>query len=100
MYVMFIFFLMIRRPTRSTRTDTLFPYTTLFRSQVISARTSDQMRKLMRLGVVKGTGSKADAESYLVGGKTGTADKVAGRGYARNARIASDRKSTSLNSSH
>src|SRR3546814_464765 len=29
-----IFFLMIRRPPRSTRTDTLFPYTTLFRSEV------------------------------------------------------------------
>src|SRR3546814_12730121 len=29
----FIFFLMIRRPPRSTRTDTLFPYTTLFRSE-------------------------------------------------------------------
>src|SRR3546814_8547790 len=28
----FMLFLMIRRPTRSTRTDTLFPYTTLFRS--------------------------------------------------------------------
>src|SRR3546814_3327914 len=30
--IIFIFFLMIRRPPRSTRTDTLFPYTTLFRS--------------------------------------------------------------------
>src|SRR3546814_16417018 len=30
--VCFLFFLMIRRPPRSTRTDTLFPYTTLFRS--------------------------------------------------------------------
>src|SRR3546814_12672237 len=30
--MLFVFFLMIRRPTRSTRTDTLFPYTTLFRS--------------------------------------------------------------------
>src|SRR3546814_9814037 len=30
---MIVFFLMIRRPPRSTRTDTLFPYTTLFRSQ-------------------------------------------------------------------
>src|SRR3546814_3562239 len=29
---MVFFFLMIRRPPRSTRTDTLFPYTTLFRS--------------------------------------------------------------------
>src|SRR3546814_4505722 len=29
---------MIRRPPRSTRTDTLFPYTTLFRSQMVSGR--------------------------------------------------------------
>src|SRR3546814_11631766 len=34
-----LFFLMIRRPPRSTRTDTLFPYTTLFRSDLtIGAR--------------------------------------------------------------
>src|SRR3546814_14334696 len=32
---MFFVFLMIRRPPRSTRTDTLFPYTTLFRSVTI-----------------------------------------------------------------
>src|SRR3546814_13979757 len=32
MVVSLFFFLMIRRPPRSTRTDTLFPYTTLFRS--------------------------------------------------------------------
>src|SRR3546814_10296309 len=32
MYVVFCFVLMIRRPPRSTRTDTLFPYPTLFRS--------------------------------------------------------------------
>src|SRR3546814_16420466 len=31
-YPVYIFFLRIRRPPRSTRTDTLFPYTTLFRS--------------------------------------------------------------------
>src|SRR3546814_13085083 len=31
---MIFFFLMIRRPPRSTRTDTLFPYTTLFRSEL------------------------------------------------------------------
>src|SRR3546814_18176837 len=31
--VVVVFFLMIRRPPRSTRTDTLFPYTTLFRSR-------------------------------------------------------------------
>src|SRR3546814_6724811 len=32
-FFILFFFLMIRRPPRSTRTDTLFPYTTLFRSQ-------------------------------------------------------------------
>src|SRR3546814_11231365 len=32
MIILFFFFLMIRRPPRSTRTDTLFPYSTLFRS--------------------------------------------------------------------
>src|SRR3546814_11130742 len=33
-----IFFLMIRRPPRATRTDTLFPFTTLFRSPVAGRR--------------------------------------------------------------
>src|SRR3546814_14268122 len=33
-----VFFLLIRRPPRSTRTDTLFPYTTLFRSDGQHAR--------------------------------------------------------------
>src|SRR3546814_5288237 len=32
-FSLLFFFLMIRRPPRSTRTDTLFPYTTLFRSR-------------------------------------------------------------------
>src|SRR3546814_17143154 len=35
MFCMYVFFLRIRRPPRSTRTDTLFPYTTLFRSGVV-----------------------------------------------------------------
>src|SRR3546814_16709444 len=34
MLLFLFFFLMIRRPPRSTRTDTLFPYTTLFRSDI------------------------------------------------------------------
>src|SRR3546814_11206787 len=38
--VTFCFFLMIRRPPRSTRTDTLFPYTTLFRSLIGRALSS------------------------------------------------------------
>src|SRR3546814_6985162 len=45
----YFFFLMIRRPPRSTRTDTLFPYTTLFRSQVAMAAGSDTVRWSARL---------------------------------------------------
>ena len=47
------------------------------------------MRWLMRLAVLHGTGGKADAPGYLVGGKTGTADKLRGRRYVRDARMAS-----------
>src|SRR3546814_12418470 len=36
-FFIIFFFLMIRRPPRSTRTDTLFPYTTLFRSDAVPA---------------------------------------------------------------
>jgi cell division protein FtsI (penicillin-binding protein 3) len=49
--------------------------------QVMSAETSVELRKLLRLVVEKGTGKLAEAPGYLVGGKTGTAEKVAGRGY-------------------
>src|SRR3546814_3034002 len=40
-YICAIFFFMIRRPPRSTRTDTLFPYTTLCRSRVVDRREVD-----------------------------------------------------------
>src|SRR3546814_15688456 len=39
-FVCDFFFLKIRRPPRSTRTDTLFPYTTLFRSGLVVAAVS------------------------------------------------------------
>ncbi len=42
---------------------------------VLSPATSDKMRRLMRLVVTKGTGGKAGAPGYIVGGKTGTAEK-------------------------
>lgn len=57
--------------------------------RVISEQTSDQLRQLMRLVVQIGTGKKANAPGYLVGGKTGTADKQKGKGYAQNSRLAS-----------
>src|SRR3546814_9183552 len=34
----YVFFLFIRRPPKSTRTDTFFPYTTLFRSQLVATK--------------------------------------------------------------
>jgi cell division protein FtsI (penicillin-binding protein 3) len=58
-------------------------------AQVMSERTSLQMRQLMRLVVTNGTGKQADAEGYLVGGKTGTADKLVDGRYVTNARVAS-----------
>src|SRR3546814_15551908 len=48
-----MFFLMIRRPPRSTRTDTLFPYTTLFRSAVAS-RVISRERVRRSTGVMLG----------------------------------------------
>lgn len=54
--------------------------------QVIRQDVSDIMRKLMLLVVEEGTGKKADVEGYLVGGKTGTSEKVNERGgYNRKA---------------
>ena len=51
--------------------------------QVISAKTSERMRKLLRLVVEHGTGTMAAAPGYVVGGKTGTADKVPGQALCR-----------------
>ena len=44
--------------------------------RVFSNRTSERMRDLLRLVVVNGTATKANVDGYLVGGKTGTADKI------------------------
>jgi cell division protein FtsI (penicillin-binding protein 3) len=43
--------------------------------RVVSRETARQVQGLMRRVVVDGTGKKADAAGYLVGGKTGTSDK-------------------------
>ena len=48
---------------------------------MISPRTSATIRRLMRLAVVKGTGSYADVPGFKVAGKTGTAEKAAKGGY-------------------
>ncbi len=75
----------VRHPLTLLATDIPSPG-----ERVISERTSHEMRKLMRLVVEDGTGSKADAAGYLVGGKTGTAEKAGGRGgYKRKALLSS-----------
>src|SRR3546814_9902970 len=110
----FFFFLMIRRPPRSTRTDTLFPYTTLFRSGVGGVfeyalvdrhhgHDIDELRALQdfflkyELQSVPGV-----AEVASVGGQVRQFQIEAdpNRLAAHGLNLGQDRKSTRLNSSH
>src|SRR3546814_13740043 len=97
MSMYFFVFLMIRRPTRSTRTDTLFPYTTLLRSD----------RRLLdlhwqpghRAGHIRdfrGDGPEAFRRRPL---RPVDSDVRPWRNGRRPA-VGGDRKSTRLNSSH
>src|SRR3546814_4893006 len=64
------FFLMLRRPPRSTRTDTLFPYTTLFRSVV------DQQRGLPDRGHRGDAGTGLGVEHDAAGALSPEADRL------------------------
>ncbi len=59
--------------------------------RVLSARTSMKLREIMRLNVTSriGTGKRARARGYRVGGKTGTAEIPGKNGYAKKAVISS-----------
>jgi cell division protein FtsI (penicillin-binding protein 3) len=61
------------------------------RERVVSEATSTSLRELMRLGVTHaaGTGRRAEAEGYGVGGKTGTAEMPGRGGYQEKAVVAS-----------
>src|SRR3546814_17844522 len=102
------FFLMIRRPPISTRTDTLLPYTPLFRSDFLAdtltpSPSPDARRDAMRdfiagrliepLGMTSLT-PEFDAKGTMIGGSIMHATA---RDYAK---FGEDRKSTRLNSSH
>jgi cell division protein FtsI (penicillin-binding protein 3) len=54
--------------------------------QVVSPRTSQIMRYLFRLNVLQGSGRRAKVPGYLVGGKTGTAEKIENGRYVSNKR--------------
>ncbi|BBK44223.1 peptidoglycan glycosyltransferase [Allostella vacuolata] len=58
-------------------------------TRVIKSRTSDDIRRLMRLVVTDGSGKKANVPGYLIGGKTGSAEKASGHGYRRKALLSS-----------
>src|SRR3546814_13657850 len=96
-YFFFLFFfLMIRRPPRSTRTDTLFPYTTLFRS-------GD--RHLIGVGILRNVGGADQVVIALIGidedhPLIGVLDQIGLRAVIEPAHDQIDRKSTRLNSSH
>src|SRR3546814_20712128 len=109
------FFVMIRRPPRSTRTDTLFPYTTLFRSVPACAGSElhpdgrgDLHRRLLHLrhlclvldGGRLGTARRRCDPRLAVGGHCGDTREGGESGgtgpYA--AALLLDRKSTRLNS--
>jgi cell division protein FtsI (penicillin-binding protein 3) len=57
--------------------------------RIIAEETSAKMRELLRLVVESGTGKAANVAGYVVGGKTGTAEKQRGRRYSADARLAS-----------
>lgn len=58
------------------------------RTRVVSKETSLKMRQLMRLVVTEGTARKANVDGYMIGGKTGTAEKNLGGRYSTDKRIA------------
>src|SRR3546814_11464001 len=91
-FLLLFFFLMIRRPPRSTRTDTLFPYTTLFRSPplqpcshstIVQRFTPPQPFPHLFVKLLWHIPGSGNAQFFMRGGQ----------GFL-------DRKSTRLNSSH
>src|SRR3712207_7883079 len=87
MYVLFLFFLMIRRPPRST----LFPYTTLFRSAPCPGRSGGRRGH---------AGGRAPDERAVRRGDPGIHGRPPVRPRERGGPQRPDRKSTRLNSSH
>src|SRR3546814_12058719 len=100
-FVLF-FFSMIRRTPGSTRTDTLFPYTTLFRSRqlgiagvVIDGAARDSLDIIEMDYPVFAAGTNPNGPTKNIGGRIGHPVTVGGVTVHPG-----DRKSTRLNSSH
>src|SRR3546814_17469987 len=110
--MVYVFFVMIRRPPISTRTDTLFPYTTLFRSHSDAMKAErahfGPERTGKHIGHVDFCGDRGDPVDGEA--RCRFADRIrdiakceiqaiGGRGSAVHIAL-QDRKSTRLNSSH
>src|SRR3546814_21039564 len=93
-YLLAVLFLMIRRPPRSTRTDTLFPYTTLFRSNPDNVHS-----RHVRAGGGSAIPRLRGALSVPLHTDEVTPDRITDQS-SRNNGPNRDRKSTRLNSSH
>jgi cell division protein FtsI (penicillin-binding protein 3) len=65
-------------------------------TRVFSEKTSKQMSELFRLVVKEGTGRRADVKGYLVGGKTGTAEKLTSDGHGKKKYLKNSRMSSFL----
>src|SRR3546814_15143698 len=97
---------MIRRPPRSTRTDTLFPYTTLFRSAIVDHHylmrgPSLRKRAFDRRTHMRGLVVERHHHGETWGGVRGNhQSRAAFRPPARLRYSLTDRKSTRLNSRH
>src|SRR3546814_16736347 len=96
-YLFMFFFVMIRRPPRSTRSDTLFPYTTLFRSRMLTCCNLVESEIRSRLRSEYGTTlPRFDMMAQLL--RTPGGMKMSE--LSRHMMVTKDRKSTRLNSSH
>src|SRR3546814_15228905 len=98
LYISFVFFLMIRRPPRSTRTDTLFPYTTLFRSVMPEDEWQALIKQTLKKLRWKGRWFAISAASHA--GCDEIVEAAMQWVEARDTTATADRKSTRLNSSH
>src|SRR3546814_14214237 len=93
------FFVMIRRPPRSTRTDTLFPYTTLFRSKAEQQELRRRQRRdpAVQHETIDIAGAvRRQTPGHHLDVKIGDGPDEGGADHHEER----DRKSTRLNSSH
>src|SRR3546814_15631275 len=99
---------MRRRPPRSTRTDTLFPYTTLFRSRLVLVDASEHRelpgfeREQMVFIDTQAACQPPEVRPATLAQRDKIEERAQGRGdeCGEDTQFQSDRKSTRLNSSH